>query len=501
MRLALISLTTTALLGIGCGGTTDPATGPNGKKRWENRKPTLMVASPYELSVGEDVKILGKDFITAKYGKPVLLFQGRFFDDQGKTHKVNLQKDVKIVDTENKSDWRTKLKWKMWPNVVFHPNGDHLGTFIGEVRVANVAKDGSREVSDGLPVKFQIKPSLIPRVVRPINGCNSNVLTKSLGSEKFVLAVEALGLRKGTEENPLVFHWSFIGKDWDVEFNYGVFNVDSVFKKTGSFVLQDKVKKGRYSVVSDPGAVKLPFGIPAPTNALKFLVKAGSDLLGSSSLKKLSTRKVSEANKGKDQADSYNTTVNVAAVDASGKSAVLAIPLAIYKQATLHYDGTQKLAERLQPQMVSECIPGGDIGRYVTYREDKAETRQRGMAFQYNANAGLTLGLPSNPFALALNLSAGFGVDVNASVSSSKSRALDMNGQILPGDYGVFYRQTTKVYRIGKLVGHTKCGGTVNLGDAILTDWIWSPDLATGSSCPPKPNLPKPQKFLDLDVD
>ena len=37
-------------------------------------------------------------------------------------------------------------------------------------------------------------------------------------------------------------------------------------------------------------------------------------------------------------------------------------------------------------------------------------------------------------------------------------------GQILPGMCGMFYRQTTKLYRIGHIIGRNKCGQTVDLG-------------------------------------
>jgi hypothetical protein len=73
---------------------------------------------------------------------------------------------------------------------------------------------------------------------------------------------------------------------------------------------------------------------------------------------------------------------------------------------------------------------------------------------------------------------------------------MNISGQILPGEYGVFYRQTTKVYRVGTLVGHNACGQTADLGEAILTDWMFTPELATGPACTPPSQLPAAGKFL-----
>ena len=37
----------------------------------------------------------------------------------------------------------------------------------------------------------------------------------------------------------------------------------------------------------------------------------------------------------------------------------------------------------------------------------------------------------------------------------------------------------------------------MDLGEAILTDWLFTPDLATGVTCVPPTQLPAAQKFRD----
>ncbi|MFH1131217.1 MAG: hypothetical protein V1754_07770 [Pseudomonadota bacterium] len=473
MRSAFLAL---VLVVAACGGEElleqtpeSPAAPP-----WENIAPTLHVASPDALSVGQNVTILGQDFIAKDKGSQILAISGTYFDDQGESHLVDLQVTPKRENS-------TRLSWKLWPNIVFSPTGDRLGYLLGQIRVINVGKDGTQKASLPLPIKIQVKPSLLPRTTRPLSGGCQSVVNATLEDVGFYFRVEAIGLRDGQKDAPLNFTWSFNAEHWEANLNYGSFDPESVMPKTGSFVFEDKVTSGRESTIADGGNKY-------------FLLKIGSDLIGETGLKELRTKQVPQG-QGAEFKNSYFATVNVAATDASGKSAVLVIPIEVFRAAYLSYDGNTKIAERYPPEDMTGCIPGGDIGRQVTYREDKAQTRSRSLSFNFNANAALTIGLPTNPFALALNTSAGFGVDVNATATSTESQSLDLSSQLLPGEYGTVYRQTTKIFRVGQLVGHNKCGQEVDLGEAILTDWVWAFDFAQGPECSPQTNLPPAERF------
>ena len=51
------------------------------------------------------------------FWRDVLKLTGAYYDEAGQSHPVALQvKPRRISDT--------KLGWRMWPNVVFHPSGD-----------------------------------------------------------------------------------------------------------------------------------------------------------------------------------------------------------------------------------------------------------------------------------------------------------------------------------------------------------------------------------------
>lgn len=447
-----------------------------GKEAWQNVTPRLTVASPGVLSVGDNLVLLGKDFIPTERGQALVVLKGTYFDDAGTASPVDLE--GKAMREGKRTD---KLAWRLWPSILFHPTGDRLGYFVGDVRVVNQANDGSQLVSDPLPVKITVGPSLLPRLIRPTNSSCQSVVSQTIEDTPFAFVVEAIGLRAATQDNPLTFYWTFLAEHWHVAMNYGTGDpVGANLPKTGAFQLEDVVTSGRVSTVQDGGN-------------RNFLLKVGSDLLGDSRLKELRTAKVPA------EGNSFFANVNVAVVDASGKSARLAVPLDVSRLADLHYDGSVRIAERYPATPVSDCIPAtGTMPAQVTYSEDKAESHVRSMGFNFNASAGLNVApIPQNPWALGINFSAGFGTEVGATVSSSNSKGLNISGQIMPGNYGVFYRQTTKLYRIGKIVGRNKCGQTVDLGEAILTDWLFTPELATGPKCIPQSRLPKAEKFLD----
>lgn len=458
---------------MGCGLEEDPqdyvGQTPKSPPVWTNEKPLVQMSSPGDLAVGQTLTIFGQRFVPTQHGKVFLHFKGHYFDSKGSSHVVELQKQAKVLNAG-------KLTWNLWPNIVFHPNGDQLGRFVGHLRVMNQGNDGSLLYSEPLPVSINIKPSLIPRVARPINSGCSSVVGDTLENQAMAFAVEAVGLRAGTKDSPLTFYWTFLGKHWKVSYNYGTGSNGKVPEQQ-TVVIEHRVTSGTTSTVSDSG----------PTN---FLVKVGSDLLGTARLKELKTGAIPTSG------NKMPISANVVAVDSSGKSVRLAIDLNIHRKAEMSYDNSYKLAERFPPVRVTGCIPGQDIGRDVTYHESYSESRSRSVGFNWNVGVGGNVApIPSNPFALGINFSVGFGVNINEHVSSDKQKSLSISGHILPGEYGTFYRQTTKIHRVAKIHVNTVCGQSYYMGNAILSDWIFTPDLATGATCPPPSKLPKPQKF------
>ena len=42
---------------------------------------------------------------------------------------------------------------------------------------------------------------------------------------------------------------------------------------------------------------------------------------------------------------------------------------------------------------------------------------------------------------------------------------------------------------------HNACGESADIGEAVLTDWNFGFDIATGTECPPATNLPPAELF------
>jgi hypothetical protein len=83
-------------------------------------------------------------------------------------------------------------------------------------------------------------------------------------------------------------------------------------------------------------------------------------------------------------------------------------------------------------------------------------------------------------------------------VSSADSKSLAFTGLILPGHFGVFYRQTTRTAIPGKVIAYNECGVPQVVAEAHFFDYLWSLELAQGDTCSPLPqsHLPEAQCIM-----
>jgi hypothetical protein len=79
------------------------------------------------------------------------------------------------------------------------------------------------------------------------------------------------------------------------------------------------------------------------------------------------------------------------------------------------------------------------------------------------------------------------------SVSTTQSESLRTAAWVWAGQYGVWYRQTSRLTSVGAVVAYDLCGNGTEVGRVSLDDWAWAPDLAIGDMCPPPTNLPAPE--------
>ena len=252
--------------------------------------PELISYSPGSLSVGETLTLQGKGFATDKGAEVTLRFHGKFVDSDGKSHAVDRQARPKVVSS-------SRLTWRLWPDIVFHPTGDRLGRFEGKVVVTNYyGKSQTAVASNSMALTLVINPSLILRQSQPRSTNCQNVVVNTLEGKQWTFTVEAVGLRKATKDHPLTFYWGLRAKQWDIQLKH-----TSLYRKPlpkhGLIILEAR-GTGPISTLSGGSG--------------SYLVKVGSDLVGKLQLQGLATGAISYSD------SNLPVTVNAMAVDAEG---------------------------------------------------------------------------------------------------------------------------------------------------------------------------------------
>ena len=88
--------------------------------------------------------------------------------------------------------------------------------------------------------------------------------------------------------------------------------------------------------------------------------------------------------------------------------------------------------------------------------------------------------------------SSTFGTDVSEAITTEDHRSLNNQAHVLATFFGICYRQLSRYEKSVDVVYNGECGGRAVVGKAILTDWGWGYDVATGPECAPPTNLPEP---------
>lgn len=474
-KTTMCSLALVTLVLAGCGGLDPDADLPPIQPPRELPQPELRMVAPTAIHVGETMSIFGKGFADKAVGETRLVFEGIFQTTSGKVNQVKL-------DVTPKFENQGVITWDFGPNIPF-TSEEETGTFRGIIKAHSVGLDGTtKQAPQALGVEIQVLPSILIRQMRPMNaGCPVGI-TATTDNTKFYFEFKAIGLKAGSSKAPLRFVYTFLKENFQFSGYFGSqqgFDPESLFPKKGPVSVVEDVHNGTIS--------SLGSGTPKNVNVIKGGVGNMSNIAtGTDNLFGLTNLMTAPVNtvSGNYAADYYDAVMNVVAVDSAGQQAKRSVALRVWVPIEVRYGGAAKPVRSYDPVPVSGCIPGGDIGRDVTYTEMTAETRSRSFSFSTKLSGGFDIKV--------LRLNAEFGIEVNSAVSSSKSKDLKITGKILPKQFAAFYRQTIQLEKTGQLRGHGACGSTQDLGQVVVTDWIWSPDLAKSKTCPPLPksNLP-----------
>ncbi|MBW2734150.1 MAG: hypothetical protein JRH20_17310 [Deltaproteobacteria bacterium] len=469
-----------------CGGDEmAPVVEPPAVKR-ELPQPVVQMVAPTAVAAGDLVTIFGSGFADGQVGQTRLHITGVYQTTDGNIEQVDLQITPRFLN-------QGMLEWTFGPNIPFSSR-DQTGTFRGTVQATNVAFDGEEkvaqavstqmQVNQAVSTQMQVKPSILIRHFRPMTaGCQVGI-EATTADTPFYIELEAVGLKAGTGLAPMRFAYTFMREHFSVEgyFN-GELGVDpaNLMPQSGAATVVDEVE----------GATsRLGNGVPSDVAVVPGALDARS-IAGFVSKPEnfFGLTQIKTGQLANEAANYFDASLIVLAVDSTGASITRRLSLRVWAAVEINYDGNHRVARSFDPVPVSSCIPGGDIGRDVTYNEVSSETRARDLKVKADISGSFN--------AFVARVDAAFGFEVTTAVSSSEAQNLSISGFIIPQQFAVFYRQTLQLERTAQLSLHGACGNVTPLGEIVVTDWVWSPDLAKGNACLPLPtsNLPAGEVF------
>ncbi len=310
---------------------------------------------------------------------------------------------------------------------VFEPDPSMVGpgTFTGEVVATNVAKSGETARSDALSASITVGPSILLRRLEPASQpCPHKRASGILNGELVELGVEVSGIDAGTALAPIVVTVAYV----------------DVLDQPKS--LETAITDGRAtSLTVDPGMMG-PHDDDEDLNDARL------------------SRDVRLSITASNGAESIRRNVG----------------FTVREEFEVLYDGSFDIVDLMSPLPVTGCLAGGQWGASYDYEESFEEERER--EWELTAEDKIDLWF----------ISVGFKIKLTEVARSRAANRVVIARSVFPSWYGVFYRQTAKILRTGEILRYDACGAGVPVGEALVTDWLWSPGFAQKSGpCPPLP--------------
>jgi len=482
VAVGLVGLFGLALGLAGCGG--DGAPKPQGGVP----RPVLQGIAPTRLALGDTLTIMGENFGAEAAGERTrVVIEGSYSTPSG---RIPVRVELASVQAVNPGT----LSWVVGPNMPFGQLQD-IGVLEGTMQAANVGADGqSSPVSERIPIKLEVAPSIVIRRLQPLNaGCGQPV-TDTTAMTPLALEVEAIGLGAGTTQGGVIFSYTMFKENFRFDGFFGTdFQTDPalLFPQRGAVTILDYVPSGTVSAIGTGTPRELTViqqglgetGIGSGNRLFdQLLVYAGQAGQSVGLDRKFRLSQIRTAPLPNEQAQSYQATILVTAVDRSGRVARRSIPVRVWAPVSIEEDGSARPVRFYLPTLIRSCIRGTSPPATMKYSEDSSETRARSLEVVGSLGSSL------DPKLLA-KLDASFRVEVDEQASSTTLTGTSLDVAVLPGEFGAVYRQLVQLERVATVRQRDACGVEQELGRAILTDWQWNPELAKArsNSCPPVP--------------
>ncbi len=459
------------------------------------KQPRLDSVAPTALTLGEKVKVLGSDFVLPEQGSMALLLSGIYTDSDGATH--DFEGEIQL-EVENAS-----VAEFAFEEIFFHPNRDKIGTFRGTASLVSRAParddlDSMQELwSSERDTDLRVEPSVYVSRLRSADADNCAYVTSATNANQNIeLGFRALGFGEASPDRPWTVRLSFVSPEVSVRYvvpdAFDFWPINGPLDDTVSTLVGDGTHRVEFNVdsgdniVIDPTRTARRVRVSPP-------VSIGQDQYSEVVLGSLLAGAATEGGKS-----TANFVVEIITDD--GRTLRRLVTMDVWSEIEIsQWDGAEKVAERYQPTAVSGCIPGGEIGRILNYSEGESITRERSIDIKWNAQAstslGFQIGISSTNVSSEQGWSQSFGVDVTEGISSSSHTDQSITVQLLPGFFGMSYRQLERLERDVDVIYHNACGQSGVVGQAQLTNWNFAFDVAQGKTCPPPSNLPPAEIF------
>jgi hypothetical protein len=458
-------------------------------------QPLLTSVAPSAITLGDTVTILGSDFIAPEEGTLALLLDGEYTDSDGNAHDFvgEIQLDV-INPSVAEFDFE---------EIFFHPTRDKIGSWRGIAALVNrrTSTDDLNNYDESWSpdkdVDLRIEPSIMLSRLRTADDSSCAPVTSATTADQNIeLGFKALGLGEATPERPWTVKMNFASPSLQVRYvvpdAFDFWPINGPLNDTVSTPAAEGNQSVEFEVDSGDTVILDPTKT-ARTVRVAPAVTIGQDVYSEVVLGSMIAGASAEGGRS-----TVNFVLEVATDD--GRTLRRVASLDVWSEVELGlWDGAEQLAERYEAHAVSGCVPGGQVGRNLTYSEGESVTREREVNVKWNAEVasklGFSIGISSSSLSGEQGWTQSFGIDITESISSESHTNQDITAQLLPAYFGMSYRQLERLERTVDVIYHNACGASGVVGEAQLTNWNFAFDIAQSKECPPPTNLPDAQVY------
>jgi hypothetical protein len=484
--------------------------------------PKVLGLSRTAVTVGEQIDIIGGGFVTGLNGHTEVRLDGEYHTKNGPTYQVDMQFRPHWEDGNT-------LVWSQFGpfTVPFTPEGNEIGTFHGQIVAINVRGDGSRVESEPVDIALEVLPSIVIREFQPL-GADCDAPSKViLGGIPYRVTAEAVGFK------PVNFSYVMFGEPGQGQpriIRHAASSNVTSFGGNGEILFANSFGNKPFYVATfavtsldDTGrehAIALSYGVH---NVIEYI--------------RLNTVKIAEiepavpvsgCNAG-GQTNGRTVTYTEQTTDTRTRTVGTTWNESFMEQAQSTNGGSTSTTNGVSVQISQSQTEGWEMNWSHTFSKEAGAMGEAGFNVPFLASAkvgvsgkigtqdtnggsvygsstrGYTVGRDysvTDTESWAFSTTRGHEVSQGGSdfwaVSSSQSSITSFQGLILPGEYGVFYRQATRLALPGAVVAYNLCGVPNVVAETNFYDYTWSVDLAQGADCPPFPesDLPPSECFV-----